>query len=212
MIGNPEWRPAVLGLVANKLQEKYGKSFFVWGEGGDGSIKGSCRMINEHHAALLFQALPESMMLHAGGHQAAGGFSIAKEKVHFLEDALNDAIKNVDHEYEVASIRDVISLPLTSASTRHLAVVRKFAPFGVGNIEPCFSFENVEIISTKMFGKNKEHIECVVRDTTGTATTFSFFPDENLIKKLSPGEKANLSGTIEAGWRGGVRIRIKEVT
>lgn len=211
VIGNPEWRPAVLGLVANKLQEKYGKSFFVWGEGGDGSIKGSCRMISEHHAALLFQALPDGMMLHAGGHQAAGGFSIAKEKVHFLEEALNAAIATVGHEEEVSATLDTIALPLASASTRHLAVVRKFAPFGVGNTEPYFAFENVTIVSTKMFGKNKEHIECVIRDDTGSATAFTFFADDALIARITTGTTLTIIGTIEAGWRGGVRIRIQEV-
>ncbi len=211
VIGNPEWRPAVLGLVANKLEEKYNKSFFVWGEGGDGSIKGSCRMIDEHHAALLFQALPDGMMLHAGGHQAAGGFSIAKEKVHFLEDALNVAIKAVGHEADTGEAMEHLTLPLASATTRHLSVVRTFAPFGVGNVEPLFVFEKVEVVSIKMFGKAKDHIEVVVRDSTGTATAFAFFADESLIQALTPGATVSLIGTLEAGWRGGVRIRIQEV-
>ena len=168
-------------------------------------------MISEHHAALLFQALPDGMMLHAGGHQAAGGFSIAKEKVHFLEEALNAAIATVGHEEEVSAALDTIALPLARASTRHLAVVRKFAPFGVGNTEPYFAFENVTIVSTKMFGKNKEHIECVIRDDTGSATAFTFFADDALIARITTGTTLTIIGTIEAGWRGGVRIRIQEV-
>jgi single-stranded-DNA-specific exonuclease len=211
VIGNPEWRPAVLGLVANKLVETYGKSFFVWGEAGDGTIKGSCRMIDEHHAALLFQALPDGMILHAGGHQAAGGFSVAKEKIHFLEDALNAAIAKVDHNGKDKNVLDTISLPLASSTTRHLSVVRKFAPFGVGNAEPLFLFEHVTIVSTKMFGKAKEHIECLVRDSTGSATAFTFFATDALIQKLAPNEVVSLIGTLEAGWRGGVRVRIREV-
>lgn len=211
VIGDPTWRPAVLGLVANKLQEKYGRSFFVWGEGGDGSIKGSCRMISEHHAALLFQALPEGMMLHAGGHQAAGGFSLSKEKVHFLEEALNAAIASVDHIETERNTAQPISLPLSTATTRHLNVVRKFAPFGVGNAEPLFLFENVMIESVKMFGKNKEHIEILVRDTTGSATAFTFFADERMVAALTKGNSVSFVGTLGAGWRGGVRIRIQEV-
>ncbi len=210
VIGNAEWRPAVLGLVANKLVETYSKSFFVWGEAGDGTIKGSCRMIDEHHAALLFQALPEGAILHAGGHQAAGGFAVAKEQIHFLEDALNDAVAKVDHNGKDTGTLDTISVPLASSTTRHLSVVRKFAPFGVGNTEPLFLFKDVTIVSTKMFGKAKEHIECVVRDTTGTATAFTFFATDALIQKLAPNETVSLIGTLEAGWRGGVRVRIKD--
>ncbi len=211
VVGNPEWRPAVLGLVANKLVETYNKSFFVWGEAGDGTIKGSCRMIDEHHAALLFQALPDGMILHAGGHQAAGGFSVAKEKIHLLEEALNTAIAKVDHDGKDKNTLETISLPLACSTTRHLSAVRKFAPFGVGNAEPLFLFERLTIVSTKMFGKNKEHIECLVRDMTGTATAFTFFATDELIQKLAPNEVVSLLGTLEAGWRGGVRVRIREV-
>lgn len=211
VIGNPEWRPAVLGLVANKLQETYGRSFFVWGEAGDGMIKGSCRMNTEHHAALLFQALPEGILLHAGGHQAAGGFAVSKEQVHFLEAALNDAITRVDHTGEEVLTSEPIGIPLASTSTRHLNVVRTFAPFGVGNTEPRFLFTNIEIQSVKMFGKNKEHIEIVIRDTTGTATAFTFFANNTHITRFVPGATISFVGTLEAGWKGGVRIRIAEI-
>mgnify|MGYP000066450623 CR=1 FL=1 len=211
VVGNPEWRPAVLGLVANKLVETYNKSFFVWGEAGDGTLKGSCRMIDEHHAALLFQALPEDILIHAGGHQAAGGFAVNKDKVHFLEDALNAAIEKVNHNASEKGMSSTISLPLASSTTRHLGAVRKFAPFGVGNPEPLFIFENVTILSTKKFGKAKEHLEALVEDSTGSATAFIFFASDALIEKVVKGAIISIIGTLEAGWRGGVRIRIKEV-
>lgn len=211
VVGNPEWRPAVLGLVATKLQEAYQRSFFVWGQAGDGSLKGSCRMVSEHHAALLFQALPEGMLLHAGGHQAAGGFSVSKEQVHFLEQALNDAIDSVDHEKEDGIAHEAIELPLAAVTTRHLMVVRSFAPFGVGNPEPQFTFKGVHISNTKMFGKAKEHVECMIADDTGSATAFSFFANDELLEKLSSGNTVTVTGTLEAGYRGGVRIRIKDV-
>lgn len=211
VVGNPHWRPAVLGLVANKLVEKYNQSFFVWGEAGDGSIKGSCRMISEHHAALLFQALPEGLVLHAGGHQAAGGFSVSKEKIHLLEEGLNQALAKISYMPHISEEEDLIVLPLGCISARYLAVVRRFAPFGVGNPEPEFVFEDVEVIKTKMFGKNKEHLECQIKDATGSATAFTFFVSAEFLQKIVAGAKVSLSGNIESGWRGGVRIRIKKI-
>lgn len=175
VLGDLAWRPAVLGLVATKLQETYGRSFFVWGESGDGLIKGSCRMLDEHHAAYLFQALPEGVLLHAGGHQAAGGFAVAKEKIHFLEQELNEAISRVGHVAEDLKNTDAIPMPLGIVTTRHLQKLRVLAPFGVGNPEPLFQFDGVNIVSTKMFGKNKEHLECQISDGTGKATAFTFF-------------------------------------
>ncbi len=212
VVGDLEWRPAVLGLVANKLQEHYKRSFFVWGEAGDGVIKGSCRMQSEHHAALIFQALPEGTLLHAGGHQAAGGFAVSKDQLHFLEAALNDAVGRTDYIEEQADTSNAMPLPLAAVTTRHLQTIRQFAPFGVGNPEPLFLFENVTVDSVKMFGKAKEHIECTVRDMTGTATAFSFFASDELVEKLVTDTVISFTGTLEAGWRGGVRIHLKEIT
>ncbi len=210
VLGDLTWRPAVLGLVATKLQETYERSFFVWGESGDGIIKGSCRMLDEHHAAYLFQALPEGVLLHAGGHQAAGGFAVAKEQIHFLEQELNAAIERVDHSADTTESENALSFPLGIATMRHLQKLRALAPFGVGNPEPRFLFEDVEILSTKMFGKNKEHLECVVRDATGIATAFTFFVGDEMKNQYVPGATISFIGTLEAGWKGGVRVRIQE--
>lgn len=210
VLGDLSWRPAVLGLVANKLQEAYNRSFFVWGESGDGFIKGSCRMLDEHHAAYIFQALPEGAVLHAGGHQAAGGFAVAKDKIHFLERELNDAISKVSHIVGEQKNIETISMSIGIASVRHLQKVRALAPFGVGNPQPVFSFENITITSTKMFGKNKEHLECNIEDSTGKAVAFNFFTDEHMKEKFVVGSTISFNGTLEAGWRGGVRIRIQE--
>lgn len=209
VIGDPAWRPAVLGLVANKLQEGYGKSFFVWGEAGDGTLKGSCRMNAEHHAAKLFQAVPEGTLLHAGGHQAAGGFAVSKERVHFLEKILNKAAGHISEEEIEVQEKNYIPLPLASVTTRHLSSVRQFAPFGMGNEEPFFIFTSVMIESVKMFGKNKEHIECVIKDETGSATAFTFFPDKTFCEKCIPGEQVNCIASLESGYRGGVRLHIQ---
>lgn len=209
VIGDLSWRPAVLGLVATKLQEAYNKSFFVWGESGDGLIKGSCRMKDEHHAAYLFQALPEGALLHAGGHQGAGGFAVEKEKIHFLEQELNKAIERVFHVKEEKN-SELINSVLAIATVRHLQSIRSLAPFGVGNSQPLFMFEKVKITSTKMFGKNKEHLECTIEDATGKAVAFTFFVDDETKSRFVPEAEVSFVGTLEAGWRGGVRIRIKE--
>ncbi len=214
VIGDESWRPAVLGLVAGKLQESYGKSFFVWGEGGDGTMKGSCRMLPAHNAATLMQGLPEGILIHGGGHKAAGGFAATKEQIHLLEPALNAVLQNLpftDAEAMADERRKDIVLPLSCAAVRHLNAIRTFAPFGVGNPEPVFLFENVSIESTKKFGKAKDHIECTVTDSTGTAIAFTFFASDTFAKKVVTGKTVSLLGTLEAGWRGGVRIHIKEI-
>lgn len=211
VIGNLDWRPAVLGLVANKLQETYERSFFVWGGNGGEVLKGSCRMHSAHHAARIFQALPEGVVVDAGGHQAAGGFSVAKEKVHFLEQELNAALSRVAGVEEKDVSEGALAMPLSIATTRHYEIVRRFAPFGVGNAEPQFLFHNVTVISAKKFGKAKEHLEACVQDATGQATAFTFFATPALEAKVTSGAPISFTATLEPGWRSGVRLRIREI-
>ena len=40
---DPEWRPGLLGLVANSLAEEYERPVSLWGREGGSSLKGSCR-------------------------------------------------------------------------------------------------------------------------------------------------------------------------
>jgi single-stranded-DNA-specific exonuclease len=42
-MGNPDWRPSLVGLAANKLAEEYNRPAFLWGKDGNGMFKGSCR-------------------------------------------------------------------------------------------------------------------------------------------------------------------------
>lgn len=213
VIGDNTWRPAVLGLVANKLQEFYDRSFFVWGEAGDGFIKGSCRMKEEHHAALLFQSLPEGALIHGGGHKAAGGFSVAKDKIFFFEQELNDALGRIGEipEEDIAEKSDSIEISLNEVREKNLRYIRSFAPFGVGNPEPLFLFKDVTVMSVRNFGKNKEHLEFNIKDSTAPAIAFIFFADQSIAEKCVAGATVTLLGTLEAGWRGGVRIHIKSL-
>jgi single-stranded-DNA-specific exonuclease len=43
VMGNPDWRPSLVGLAANKLAEEHNRPAFLWGRDGNGVIKGSCR-------------------------------------------------------------------------------------------------------------------------------------------------------------------------
>ena len=42
-LGDPDWRPGLLGLVANTIADELGRPVFLWGREGNNVIKGSCR-------------------------------------------------------------------------------------------------------------------------------------------------------------------------
>ncbi len=94
VIGNPKWRVGILGIVASKLVDEHKKPVFVWGMDGSDVICGSCRSYGSVNLVEVMNALPKNSLLQFGGHAGAGGFSVAKDEIHFLEERLSTIFKN----------------------------------------------------------------------------------------------------------------------
>jgi single-stranded DNA-specific DHH superfamily exonuclease len=88
VLGNPDWRPALLGLVANSIAEEYGKPVFLWGREDGKYIKGSCRSDGRTDLTKIMGLSAKNLLSIIGGHKLSGGFSVDHEKIHELEDAL----------------------------------------------------------------------------------------------------------------------------
>src|SRR3989338_4985429 len=159
--GNPNWRPALLGLVANSLAEDMRCPVFLWGREESIELKGSCRSGGGVNLSLLMQEA-RSAFSDFGGHKEAGGFSTTLEKVHLLEAELERAYEKVRTEYvaEALPLADA-ALSLDAITSRTYADILQLSPFGVGNPKPVFLFENIKIRKLEQFGREKQHLKLV---------------------------------------------------
>ena len=166
--GNPSWRPSLLGLVANSLVEDFARPVFVWGREGSSLLKGSCRSGGTVDLSVLMQEA-RSVFLDFGGHREAGGFSVALEKVHLLEEELERAYEKVRTigSGEAAGIIVDAKLSLSDISWDTWRYIEKLAPFGVGNPKPLFLFEDVEVKKVEQFGKEKNHLKLIFEKENG---------------------------------------------
>jgi len=206
VLGNPEWKPSLLGLVANSFSDEHSRPVFLWGrEGSNGSaiIKGSCRSGGEINVFELMENAKD-VFVEFGGHAGAGGFSVAQENIHQLEEKLNEAFLKLKKENCVAEILVDKKLSLVDVSWQTYGVVEKFAPFGFENPEPLFLFENVLVSSVKQFGKEKNHLEIKVCDEKNDDNTgkeiiaISFFSEPKKFPvSVEVGAKINLVATLE---------------
>lgn len=220
VIGNPQWRVGVLGLVASKIMEEYDRPVFVWGrEGSSGEavVKGSCRSNGAVNVVRLMEAAKEHFHDY-GGHELAGGFSIAQDGVHFLEDRLNALYEEVRGGGEAAAAHGHIdaTLSLSEVSDATATMLAKLSPFGLGNQKPLFRFPNLTVKSVRMFGKEKNHLELCVADERGIErTAMSFFADaETFTKPVAPGTAVELIAHIDKSYfmgRPQIRLRIVDI-
>lgn len=163
VLGNPLWRPALLGLVANSLAEEYNRPVFLWGRDGEGIIKGSCRSGGTMSVLSIMQKTPESFLAF-GGHSASGGFEVANELVHALAESLEKAAHDLGGEIEERLGLVDAEIGLDEVSWTLYKDIEKLAPFGTGNPKPLFLIKGACIDSIKSFGKEKNHTEIVFMD------------------------------------------------
>jgi single-stranded-DNA-specific exonuclease len=216
VVGNPTWRVGVLGLVAGKLVDEYGKPVFVWGKDENDLIKGSCRSPGMISIMELMKT-NENLFLEYGGHELAGGFTVHHEKVHFLEEILSDSFGKIKPlRQEMSESEGEIVCDLSYVNLKNWKEIEKLAPFGIGNPKPVFLFKNVKIENIKKFGKNGsgEHLEITFSDENGNkAKAISFFSGHDSFRvSLSEGIKTNLLATFDLSrFRGREELRLRIV-
>ncbi|MBX4198885.1 single-stranded-DNA-specific exonuclease RecJ [Candidatus Parcubacteria bacterium] len=209
VIGNPEWRPAILGLVANSLVEEYSRPAFVWGRDGDNMLKGSCRSYNGYDLFELMSAAKECFV-EFGGHAGAGGFSMTLESLQTLEERLSECLSSlVEGDKEAESTG--IEIQLKEICEDLWQTLSLVAPFGTGNPKPIFKIKS-EIKDVRQFGKAQDHLELILKPNTKAVSFFSTPKSYGL--ELKPESNVNLHVHLEKSYfrnRPELRLRIVDI-
>lgn len=213
VLGNPNWRPSLLGLAANSLAREFGKPVFLWGRDGDNCLKGSCRSEGQTNVMELMRAASE-IFTDFGGHAFSGGFTVVKNRIHELEETLKNAhvlVSGGQTDFGEEILADGI-LDLDEVLPENYKLISSLSPFGQGNPKPVFLFENLKIAEARNFGKESNHLELILRRNSGNSVrAISFFADENLNRVPGAGEKVNMLASFDNsvfGGRNELRLRI----
>lgn len=219
VMGNPSWRPSLLGLAANSLVEEHNMPVFLWGREGGEVIKGSCRSNGIVNVVEVMRAAKQEVFIDFGGHSMSGGFSVTHEKIHLLEDSLASAYKEVvavsageiKKQYSIDTI-----LMLEDVNEKTFKEIDALSPFGEGNPKPVFLFKNVLAKSAEQFGKEKNHLKLVFEKDNGRAIeAISFFADsKSFSRPVESGLRIDLVASIEKSFfrgRADLRLRIVDV-
>ncbi len=201
VLGNPEWKPSLLGLVANSFSDEHGRPVFLWGrEGvnGDSVIKGSCRSNGNLNIVSLMEKTKD-IFLEYGGHSGAGGFSVSVDNIHHLEEKLNNAFLKLQNEIVSEKILIDKKISIDDVNWETYKHIEKFSPFGFENPKPQFLIEGVEVKEVKIFGKEKNHLELIFQNSKGqkVSSIMFFYVPEKFAIKLEKGVSVNIVVTME---------------
>lgn len=144
VLADESWHPGVIGIVASRLVEEFGRPAVLIALSGDQG-KGSGRSISKFdlHGA-LWQT--RDLLLRFGGHRVAAGITIARDRVDAFAAGFNDIARSLlTPEDLVPEIRVDLEVSIDGMDRKLESLFRHFEPFGIGNPAPVLLARDVAI-------------------------------------------------------------------
>jgi single-stranded-DNA-specific exonuclease len=149
------WHPGVVGLVAARLKEKFGRPAFAIALEPGGFGTGSGRSIGGVDLGkAVRRAVADGLLMKGGGHAMAAGVTLRKEKLAefraHLETALAEDVAKARHLNELFVDGAVSARGVT---TELVKTLDRAGPFGSGNPEPVLALPAHQLVFADEVGK-----------------------------------------------------------
>jgi len=169
VLAHSGWPGGVVGIVANKLAEKYQKPAILFNE-ADGVLRGSARSVEGLHITEAI-ATQSHLLRGFGGHPMAAGMSLDANLLSDFRRGLGRAVAQQLGEVTRAEPTLQIDawLHLNEATLELAGALEALSPFGAGNSPLTFATRSVTLKSASTIGKTREHLRLNVMDDTGCA-------------------------------------------
>ncbi|MEZ0395525.1 MAG: single-stranded-DNA-specific exonuclease RecJ [Anaerolineales bacterium] len=200
ILDHPSWPAGVVGIVANRLAERYHKPVVVFCAPPGEPARGSARSIAGINITAAI-AEQQDLLLKFGGHPMAAGLALEQEKLPAFRKRLCQTIAQMMKDIETEpSIQIDAWLDLPAITLKLAQALEMLAPFGPGNEKPILASHNLKLRSATPIGRNQEHRRLVVEDEAGNAQTVLWWDSADLDL---PQGIFDLAYTIRAAqWQG----------
>ncbi|HEY6700410.1 MAG TPA: single-stranded-DNA-specific exonuclease RecJ [Pseudolabrys sp.] len=209
------WHPGVVGLVAARLKERFGRPAFAIALEPGGTGTGSGRSIpGVDLGRSVRRAVQEGLLLKGGGHAMAAGVTLKKDLLGsfraFIEDALAGPVESARRDSALLFDGAVAAGAFNFSLADLLA---RAGPFGAGNPEPLLALPAHTLAYVDPAGDS--HIRARFRSGDGKiVNAIAFHAMEPLGKILldSRGRALHAAGHIAVDrWQGEERVQLRLV-
>lgn len=207
-ISHESYEQGVIGLVAGKLVEEFYRPSVVVSKGEIYS-KASARSISGFNIIEAIRSF-ESILVNAGGHPMAAGFTVETKNLTILQKSLEDfAEKNLGDDLLERSLTIDKRIDLKDINWELFEKIKQFEPFGIGNPEPVFTAKKVKITSFRPVGTNSQHLKLSFHNFNAIAFNRGY-----LAKDLKLGQEVEIAFSLTANhWNGtkSLELKIKDI-
>jgi single-stranded-DNA-specific exonuclease len=208
------WHPGVVGLVAARLKEKFGRPAFAIALEPGGIGTGSGRSIaGVDIGRAVRRAVAEGLLLKGGGHAMAAGVTLRKGALAELRAFLESTL-GADVETARRSSGLLIDGAVTAAAadTGLVAMIGRAGPFGSGNPEPVIALPAHTVTYAEEVGQ--AHMRARLKSADGSTVNAIAFraAGQKLGAALrgSRGLRVHAAGTFSIDrWQGEEHVQFK---
>jgi single-stranded-DNA-specific exonuclease len=208
------WHPGVVGLVAARLKEKFGRPAFAIALEPGGVGTGSGRSIaGVDIGRAVRRAVAEGLLVKGGGHAMAAGVTLKKDGLAPLR-AFLEASLGADVEIARRSNGLMIDGAVTAAAADAglVAMIGRAGPFGSGNPEPVIALPAHTVTYAEEVGQ--AHMRVRLKSADGSSVNAIAFraAGQKLGAALrnARGRQVHAAGSFSLDrWQGEERVQFK---
>jgi single-stranded-DNA-specific exonuclease len=208
------WHPGVVGLVAARLKEKFGRPAFAIALEPGGVGTGSGRSIlGVDIGRAVRRAVTEGLLLKGGGHAMAAGVTLRKGALAPLRAFLESTLAaDVETARRANSLTIDGAVTAAAAGAELVATIARAGPFGSGNPEPVIALPAHTVSYAEEVGQ--AHMRVRLKSADGAAVNAIAFrvAGQKLGAALlnSRGRRVHAAGSFAIDrWQGEERVQFK---
>ncbi len=170
----PDCHESLAGIIAGRVREKYHRPVFLLTRSEEG-VKGSGRSIETYH---MYEEMTKvnHFFTRYGGHKMAAGLSMEEKDVDCFRREIN-AICRLTQEDMEEKVHIDVPMPVSYVSWPLVEELERLEPFGNGNPRPLFAQKDLEFLSARVLGKNRNAVRFTVLDDKGKRWEMMAFGD-----------------------------------
>ena len=213
VLASPDWHPGIVGLVASRLKDRFGRPVFAFASKPDGTATGSGRSVPGADLGRAVRLAAErGAAMKGGGHAMAAGATILAGDLDRFREAIAAALPARSGEEPADALMIDAALSAGGATVDAVLAVETAGPFGQGQPEPVFAFGQHRLADARQVGQN--HIRGLLKSGDGSSLRAIAFrsADKPLGRAMldAVGRPVHVAGTLCVDrWGGGERVELR---
>jgi single-stranded-DNA-specific exonuclease len=174
VLAHPNWHAGIVGIVASRLVEAYGKPTVLLLTPPGSPARGSARSVTGVDIGGSIAGCSH-LLLHHGGHPGAAGLALLPENIDLFRRELDRQIELHRDESIPTGLAIDAEAPLSQISLHLAEELQRLAPFGNGNPTPRFMSRNLTVLEDRRIGREGTHRRLTVQSAEGTRAPVIWF-------------------------------------